>query len=253
MKKEVLVALTAFFLMSLSTMTAVYAGVDKNDEQKTVISKEAALSGKQVEETISIKGVRYEDDATFFKELSLEVKDMNNKTVAVDLDPGFDPQLKIIDFNDDGRKEMLIKIKAEDSGENAVFYLYSYQDSGLINLGVPDPLVSTAQLEDDYEAVISVEDDNREVTFDLAANAKTYEKLGIYHKGKLNEPFELTVDSYSMLTPYENNKGEKGLKGIQKVTGVDANDHIASLESYWKREGDKWQLNNVKILDGTKK
>ncbi|ASV69750.1 hypothetical protein MKX67_11565 [Cytobacillus sp. FSL W7-1323] len=249
MKKEVLVALTAFFLMSLSTMTAVYAGVDKNEEQKTVITQEAELSGKEIKETIKIKGIRYEEEAGFFKELSLEVEDDLKKTVKVDLEPGFDPRLKIIDFNDDGNKELLVKINSEDSGENASFYLYSYQDGKLINLGVPDPVTSTAQLEDNYEAVIAVENENREVTFDLAENAKAYEKLGLYHKGKLNEPFELTVNSYNMLTPFENTKGEKGLKGMQRVTGIDQNDTIAYLQSFWKREDEKWQLVNVEILD----
>lgn len=249
MKKEVLVALTAFFLMSLSTMTAVYAGVDKNEEQKTIITQEAELSGKELKETIKIKGIRYEEEAGFFKELSLEVEDDLKKTVKVDLEPGFDPRLKIIDFNDDGEKELLVKINSEDSGENASFYLYSYQDGKLINLGVPDPVISTAQLEDNYEAVIAVENENREVTFDLAGNAKAYENLGIYHKGKLNEPFELTVNSYNMLSPFENTKGEKGLKGMQRVTGIDQNDTIAYLQSFWKREDEKWQLVNVEILD----
>ncbi|MEH7255392.1 hypothetical protein V7111_25105, partial [Neobacillus niacini] len=83
--------------------------------------------------------------------------------------------------------------------------------------------------------------------FDLKDRKKYYKKLGFYYKGKLNEPMELTVNSFNSLKPVKLTTGEFILKGIQRITGIANADNIAYVESTWKYGDGKWNFSTANV------
>lgn len=66
MKKEFLLTLSAFFFMSLTALTGVYAGEPKG-KTITVAEDKVDITGDRKKETIYVKGVPVEEGAQFLK------------------------------------------------------------------------------------------------------------------------------------------------------------------------------------------
>ncbi|MEH6988498.1 hypothetical protein [Cytobacillus firmus] len=246
MKKELLFAFAAFFFMSLSAITGVYAG---EQEQKTVtLSKDKVdVTGDSKADTVYIKGVYYEEGASFLKEISLEVKASDGNAYKAELEGGYEPLIQFEDLNSDSIKDMYISIPTGGSGGLSNFHLYTLKDFKLVDLSVPDPLVINSQFENGYKANISVQDTKQSYTFDLRDRSEEYERLGLYVNGKLSEPTELMVNPYSTLKiiPVEE---KEGLMGVQRISGAYNADTIAFVESFWLYEDGKWNLKDTKVM-----
>lgn len=246
MKKELLFAFAAFFFMSLSAITGVYAG--EEEEKIITISKEKVdVSGDMKEDTVYIKGIYYEEGAAFLKEVFLEIAASDGKTYKAELAGGYKPQIQFEDLNRDAIEDMYISIPTGGSGGLSNFYLFSLKDFKLSDLTVPTPLIINSQFENGYKASVSIQDTSQSYSFDLRDRGKEYERLGLYVNGKLSEPTELMVNPYSTLkiTPVE---GEKGLLGVQRISGGYHADTIAFVESFWLYEKGKWVLKNTKVM-----
>lgn len=258
MKKEFGLALLALFFMSLNAITGAYA--DENDRKtvtedklQTIVNEEMDVSGDGKPEMIEIKGVRYEKGSSYLKEIFLEITASNGKVYRAELESGFDPILEFIDLNHDGIKDMFINIPTGSSGGISNFFLYTLKDFQLINIGIPDPLMITSEFQDGYKAVLTIDNTGKSYTFDLKERKEEYDRLGLYQKGKLNEPRELMVDPYSSLKPVIIKDESFGLRGIQQVSGATHADGIAFVESIWFYEKGKWKLIDTKIMEREKK
>ncbi len=246
MKKELLFAFSAFFFMSLSAITGVYADEEEGKAVK-ILKEKIDVSGDKKEDTVYIKGVYYEEGASFLKEIFLEIAASNGKTYKADLTGGYDPDIQFEDLNHDTVKDMLISIPTGGSGGYSNFYLYTLKDFQLADLKVPSPLVINSQFENGYKANITIQESGQSYTFDLKDRSEEYERLGLYVNGKLSEPTELMVNPYSALK-IASVEGKKGLMGVQRISGAYNADTIAFVESFWLYEDGKWVLKNTKIM-----
>jgi len=248
MKKEVVFAIAAFIFMTLSAITYAYA-VENNEKMILLSEEKIDVSNDGKKDTILLKGVPYEEGTKFLKEIQLQIDASNGKSYKVELEPGYSPAIQYVDLNHDGLKDMFISIDSGGSGGISYYYLYTLKDFILQDLGVPDPLVINSQFMNGYKANISINDTGQSYTFDLRNRADDYERLGIYHNGKLSEPMELMVDPYSSLKPIQMNDKMYGLIGIQAVSGAYHADRIALVEATWYYENGKWVLKNTKVLE----
>ncbi|QED47749.1 hypothetical protein [Cytobacillus dafuensis] len=252
MKKEIVLALTAFFLISMSAFTGAYAG-DKASNKKVTISKDKVdLTGDGKKDTIVIKGIPYEEESDFFREFQMEVVASNNQSFTVNIDGGLKPKAKFVDLNHDRTKDVYISVETGSRGRITNHYLYTLKNNKLLDLTVPDPLVIMSQFLDSYKASITIQDIGESYTFDLKSRTKNYEMLGLYQNGKLSEPTELMVDAYSTLKPVHVEGKTYGLKGIQAISGVYHSDRIAQVETIWLFENGKWALKYSKIMESKK-
>ncbi|KAB2331502.1 hypothetical protein F7731_18080 [Cytobacillus depressus] len=248
MKKEMVFALAAFFFLSMSALTGVYA--DENDNKWQTISKEKVdITGDGKKDLIIIKGLPYEEGTEFLKEIEMEIKTTNKKSLTINFDGGFNPRADYIDLNHDGLKDIFVAVDTGGSGGITKHYLYTAKNSTLTYLSVPDPLVINSQFLDGYKASITIQETGESYTFNLSNRAKDYEKTGLYQNGKLSEPTELMVDPYSLLKPVQISGKQYGLKGTQAVSGAYHADGIAIIESLWIYENGKWTLKNTRVME----
>jgi hypothetical protein len=251
MKKEFGLALMAFLFLSLNAITGAYA-LEEKGGMLTLLQHESDISGDGKNDIVTISGIPFEEGISYLKEIILHVTVSDGKTYKIDLKSGFDPTIDFIDLNSDGVADLFISIPTGGSGGLSNYFLYTLANDQLVDIGIPDSLTITSQFQDGYKATMTIEDTGETYTFDLKSRKKDYNRLGLYLKGKLNEPTELMVDPYSLLKPIKLKNEQYGLKGIQQISGAYHADGIAFVESKWYYENGKWNIVSTKVLDREK-
>jgi len=247
-----LLVIVSFFLISLTAITGVYA-IEENDTIVTISKDEADLSGDGQNESIYLKGVPYQEgqsEEDYLKEIYIEIAASNGKTYTIPLDSGSKATLAVVDLNHDGLKELFASVLMGDAEESVTGYLYSFKNFSRSELTVPEPLEMDAKFSNGYKAEMRLLQTGKTYVFDLKSRKKYYKKLGFYYKGKLNEPTELSVNTFNSLKSVQLKNGRMGIKGVQKVTGVANADTIAYVESNWYLNRGHWELFNAKVKKG---
>jgi hypothetical protein len=252
MKKELLFAFASFFFMSLSVITGAYA-VGESNKSITISQEKVDVTGDRKKDKVSIIGIPFEEGANFLKEIFFKIDASNGKTYKVELEGGYDPQVKYEDLNHDNVKDLFISIPTGGSGGLSNYYLYTLKDFMLTDLTVPDPLVMTTQFDENYQASLVIDETGQKYTFDLKDRKADYDRLGLYENGKLNEPTELMVLPYGTLKPVIVKDHQYGLLGVQRISGAYNADGIAFAESTWFYENGKWTLVNSNVYEINKK
>jgi hypothetical protein len=248
LRKVMPFAVTALFLLSLTAITVVFAH-EENTKDITISKQEADITGDGKNEKIYLKAVPYhgETKATYFRKIYIEVSASNNKTYNFLLESGSKASLQPIDLNHDGVKDLFASVLTVGNGGIINNFLYSLKDFIHSNLTVPEPLEMESRFINGYKAEIKIVKTGETYLFNLMDREKYYKRLGLYNNGKLNEPMELTVNSYSTFKPSPLKEGKIGLKGKQRVTGAANADTIAYVESTWFFALGQWKLFNVKV------
>ncbi|MEH7418892.1 hypothetical protein V7266_27055 [Neobacillus drentensis] len=232
MKKEMLLVIISFFLISLSTITGVYAIEEKN-KTVTISKQEADLTGDGQNETIYLKGVPDQDEKDYLQSIYLEISASNGRTYSLPLESGTKASLQMVDLNHDGLKDIFANVLSSDTEGTVKSYLFTLKNFVRTELTVPEPLEMDAKFKNGYKAEIKLADTGKTYLFDLKERKGYYKKIGFYYRGKLNEPMELTVNTYNNLKPVQIDGQRVGLKGQQTVTGIANADTIAYVESIW--------------------
>nr|WP_295973614.1 hypothetical protein [uncultured Bacillus sp.] len=256
MKKEfviVLIVLIAVFFLSLRTITGANSLEQNknnlNEKEIVLIEEKQDISGDGKDETILLKGVRYEEGASYLREIKLFIKASNGKSYSHELEGGYEPSVTFVDLDHDGIEDLLISIPAGGSGGITNYNWLTFKDFQLKEMILPDPLTITSQFLENYQAKIVIENTGQSVTFNLQERKKEYDRLGIYQNGKLNEPRELMIDPYSTFKPVIVKDHLYGLKAIQQISGAYHADGIAFIESTWFYENGKWNLVDAKVIE----
>lgn len=241
--------LAALFFMTLS-ITGVYASENKN-KWVTISKENLDVTGDGKEDIIELKGIPYQEEDQFLKEIQLHIAASNGKKYEAEFEGGLNPHVQFLDLNHDEVKDMFVSVETGGSGGITNHYLYTLKDFKLTDVTVPDPLVINGQFHNGYKASITIQETGKSVTFDLRNRGADYEKSGLFINGKLSEPTELMVDAYSVLKPVTMGGEKYKLIGIQSISGAHHTDWIANVESTWIYENGKWRLKDTKIMDGT--
>ncbi|WP_066062604.1 hypothetical protein [Neobacillus soli] len=246
MKKEMLLVIVSFFLMSLTAITGVYA-IEKNDSTIIISKEEADITGDGRAEHILLQGVPYQGKESFLKKIFIKVAASNGKTYTFPLESGAKAALQLRDLNHDGVKDIFTCVLTGGSGGITINSLFSLKNFVHTELHVPEPLEMESKFSDGYKAEIKLTEIGKTYLFDLKDRKNYYKKLGLYYKGKLNEPMELTVNPYSSLQPIQLENEKLGLKGLQRITGIANADTIALVESTWNYENGHWNLFSTEV------
>jgi hypothetical protein len=247
MRKELILVFTVFILVSLTAITGVYAFEEKA-KIITLSKNELDITGDGLNEVIYLMAQPYQDKHSYFKKIYIQIKASNHRSYKIPLESGINPKLKFVDLNHDSVKDLFVSIPTGGSGDICTNYIYSLKAFKLINLTVPEPLEVDSRFENDYKANIKIAQTNTSYSFDLKDRKKYYEKLGLFYNGKLNEPTELSVNSFNQMKPALFNENQLGLKGVQRITGAANADTIANVESSWLFEDGHWRLIKVDVF-----
>jgi hypothetical protein len=250
-RKELLFAFSAFFILSLQAIAGNFSEENHDEKheinQLTIKSYSRDVTGDGKKDKIELKAIPYSPDALFLKEVWAEITTSNGSEMRIDYEGGYDPQIKYVDLNHDGVKDMLFSSATGGSGGLYSMALHTLADNKLLDLGLPEGITIQAQFQDNYKSTITFNDTSQSYTVDLSDRKEDYERLGLYTDGKLNEPMELIVSPTAFYEPAKiKGKTDKGLKGFQQISGAYKADKIGTATSYWYYENDKWNLIEIK-------
>jgi hypothetical protein len=240
MKRELMLAFMALFLMSLTAITGVYA-VEADQKPIELIRKQADITGEGKKDVIQLQGIPFPEEDKGFQEFILTVKLSDGNIYEDKIEYGINPKLKLVDLNHDGVNDIFLDIPIDQNEDISNHYLYSANHYQFSIIPIPD-LQLQGQFSDDYKATVSIPDTKQTFEIDLKQRKEQYDALGIYQNGKLNEPTELTILPYEDLKPLITNGEKYGLKGVQKIGGTSDSDGIAFIESTWYYLEDEWKL-----------
>lgn len=232
----------------MTAITGVYA-VEEDKKPEVISKNKEDITGDGEQETIYLKGSFFEENNSFYKNIHIEIKNNGGEEKKIDLEEGTKPSITLKDFNEDGVKDLFISVETGGSGGLSNYYLYTLKDNKISNLSVPEPLVIQSQFLNGYKAKINIENNHKSHKFNLKSRSEDYENTGLYYQGKLNEPTELMIHTYSNLEPIKLKGGKLGLKGTQMISGAYNADVIGRVESTWKLKEGKWALVKTKVYE----
>ena len=211
-------------------------------------SHKVDVTGDGQKDSIFLYGIPFDEDTKYYKEFKLVAKTKQG-TKEQTIPGGFMPSINFYDINGDDTLEVLMEIPTGGSGGVNDYYAYCVYNYKIEQVELPKTLNINGSFNDNYQATLMVPEVNKSYTIDLKNHKKKYDKLGIYHKGKLSEPSETLISEYKSLKMKDINKdGHKELVGIQQVSGASVVDRIAKVESIWVFKEQKWNLKGVKVI-----
>jgi hypothetical protein len=241
MKKEIILVIASFFLMSLTAITGAYA-IDATTKLVTLSKEEADITGDGIVEEILLKGVPYQKEDSYLEKIYIEISASNGKTYTFPLESGAKASLLLVDLNHDGVKDLFASVLTGENEGIVHNFSYTIKDFVHSDLSLPDPLEMVSHFIKGYKAEIKLAKTGKSYLFDLKDRKNYYQKLGLYYNGNLNEPTELTVNPFNNLHPIQIVSNKVGLQGEQRVTGIANADVIASVISTWLYEKGQWKL-----------
>lgn len=161
---------------------------------------------------------------------------------------GYEGTLFIGDFDGDKIKDVMLSSATGGSGGVIQHLIASFKNNTpILIFGEKDNdgVIIDGKYIDGFLAEIEFISLSKTIHLDLSSNKEEYIDMGIYNKdGKLLLKTLPHVIPFSELSPVDyNGDGTYELRGYQRITGSYNADTISELESLWKYENGKWNIN----------
>lgn len=241
MKKVQIFGLATILIITLTTITGVYA---KDKQDTTLATYKKDITGDKQQDRIDIKG---SPDGKNFNAIEIEIVTSKNKKFNIPLSSHQKPKVLFKDLNQDGIKDLFVMALEIDKENANEYHLYSFKDDQFINIELPDPLSLTAQYENDYQASIVIDKTGNEYRIDLKSKMENFERTGLYQNGRLNEPTELLVHTFQQITPVRLRDMKMGLRASQRIGDSYSGASIANVVSIWKWTNERWELHKTVV------
>ncbi|MGV3466887.1 MAG: hypothetical protein ACO1OT_16545 [Heyndrickxia sp.] len=247
MKKEYLLAITAFFMLSFTTVAITYAGEEAAPASSVIKTYKEDINGDGKKENIVLKGLLYKQGQSYYKKIWSEIVFPKHSKVIIRYSPGLEPKIQFVDLNHDGIKDMLGSSATGGSGGIYHYHLDTIKNYKAVNIPLPPPLNLQGQFENNFKAMLNIAETKEIIRLNVAKRKKDYIQTGLYQEnGKLNEPTELMIDPVAMYKVVKV-KGKKGygLKSYRQISGAYHADLLGILTATWYYENGKWGLINT--------
>lgn len=256
MKKLLLI----IFVIIFTCLT--YGQVKKNSilkkKQKSAVllqKYEVDLNKDSIVEKISLFGIPYENNSTFFKRIYFTVKNKKMKReIKVNLpkeyESGYEPSLSFHSFIFERKLEILYQSPTGGSGGITNFIVFSLLGNEFVPIFISDEkaLHIKGAFLDNYKVRFEVVEYRQVYEIDISEKKESYKEMKIYDGNKLIKPIENWVGGYEQMKPVDiDNDGIIELLGIQSVKGIANYDDVAELHSVWKFADNHWQLVKVEV------
>jgi hypothetical protein len=250
MKKEYLLAFSAFFMLSFTTVAITYAGDQSAPASNIIKTYKEDLNANGTKDKIVLKGLPIQQAQSHYKKIRSEIFLSNHSVIKIPYgpNPGFEPKIEFVDLNHDGKKELLESSATGGSGGNYNYHLDTLEDDKAVSIPLPTPLNIQGQFENNFKAMISIHETRETIHLDVVSRKNDYIRTGLYqNKGKLNEATELMIDPVALYkVVYVKGKKGYGLQSFRQISGTYHADALGTVEATWYFENGKWNLIKTK-------
>lgn len=221
------------------------SGAQANDKStKILTSYKKDLTGDDQLEHIQIKK---NSEGKKNNKIEITISTSTKKTFQIPFTGEKEPKVAFVDYNQDHVTDIFIMSPNTKGGTPSEFQLFSLINEQLTKIELPEALTLEAQLENDYQASIRINESGAAYTLDLHDQKKGFDQKGLYQNGSLNEPAELMVHSFDNLKPVRLKDMSVGLKGRQPIGEEYDGILIAYVDSTWKWINGRWELESTEL------
>lgn len=255
------------WLLAMMTCWMTQGGIAYGSEQKptpitgdysqfnlppgsVVITKQSVdVTGDGKPDTVSLVGKKQSQDSPFYEQIYVTVANPEDRQyITIPIQGGYNPLLKFCDFNRDKLNDIYVSVETGGSGGYTNTYLYTVKNNQSVELPVPNPLQVTGTYQENYQVKFTIVNIGRDFVIGLQDRKQEYDQAGVYRNGKLVNPPNITVNTYSQLIPIDVDRdGVCELQGVQRITGIANADTIAYAVSVWRWTDNQWSLAEATI------
>lgn len=222
--------------------------------RKIIDEKEGNIESLAFKSKILLTAVNPFNDSSFLDDLMLEVYGENSEKIVVNIQySGYNFDLFIGDFNDDGLDEILIRGSKGRTGGLAIALIYRYSDGLLKEIFNQDQFNQeykfSAKYLDDYKVLVRYENYNEEFILDISLRSKNYLDLIYDSNGKLKVNKDLTISKLSRFYPVDSiftNYYE--IVEIQSIYGITDVDNIGDIQCFSNLINNKFNITNIGVV-----
>lgn len=221
--------------------------------------EEADVNGDGKEETVYFLGKKFEGSDIYMEHVYILVEDLKGRGYLIKLpadgDGGYTPDATLADITGDGIADIMISLPTGGSGGIINYYAYTAKDDRpqLLFNSQRDIVNVYGNFEENYKAKICIKDPNGtydiQTLLDLKDRKETYDEMGLYSEGRLQEPgTEIMPYPYGLINVKDlDNDGVYELEAYQSVRGIMGADSIAEIITYWKWADNGWTVTRIGI------
>lgn len=215
--------------------------------EKVVTYTKGPLGQDNERSCVVICGVPFDDNAAFYKELSLIVI-VNNWCKKILLKPGYNPQVSLLNFSGSGN-DIYVTIDSGGSGGFQFFYIFKYYRCSM-HLLMSDDLFNakynnyTGSYRDYYKAQVACGSD----VWQIELSCKGTEYLSqIYNmNGTLISPRNIYISGANYTYPQYNQSTDKyTLIVYQSISGLYQADSLGYLETTLSFDENDYMVDNI--------
>ena len=205
------------------------------------------VTGDGQKDQLTLYGIPFGERTKYYKEFKLVLNNQKGKAVY-QIPGGFSPELMLADANSDKVLEAIQEVPTGGSAGACDYYAFNVYNQAIEELPLPEPLNLNGSFKNNYRASFIIPENNQSFVLDLKKHKPVYDRLGMYKKGKLNEPQETLIGEFYSLAVKDTNKdGINELVAKQTISGASISDIIAEVSSIWVYQEENWILKKVEV------
>lgn len=224
--------------------TALITNAEQIPEPALISTYEDDLTGDGLKEMVKLNGSLFSREGSYYQDIWVELTSKNSEQWRLSFKGGYEPQLHFYDFNQDNINDLLFQSVADENEKIYSHHLYTLKNNTLKEIPLPEQLYTKGHFKNNFqiEIQISTNHNSKPIIIDVADRAKKYISLGLYNKrGKLLKSKVVMIAPISFYEPILISKSKGyGLKSYQKLSGVNREDALGTIETLWYYENGTW-------------
>lgn len=214
----------------------------------------ADVTGDGIPDAIRLIGTPSETNRESYSKLKIVIQDESLRRQTIfHVQHGYDPLLRLCDLNGDGISDLYLTVFDPSDRSMPIYTILTLNggDQPIFKQPpLPEPLTIQGKLKDNYKAQVSLRQTNQTYVLDLRDRHTAYDQAGYYQNSRLLKPKPLEAQTaFLELLPVDYDKdGFCELRGLQRISGITADDVIAYAASVWKWRYGQWTLMHTELI-----
>lgn len=236
-----------YFVLPILLITGIPSKIKAEEQVKTdlIETYEEDITGDGLKETIELKGILLSRDATFYREIWVDVISKNDEQWKIQYEGGYEPSIQFIDLNRDGINNLFYQSGKNDTGETGkrfTYHLHTLDNGKVIEKDLPKQHYINGTFKDDFIVNLTISPHRKPHVVHVKDRSEEYAQQGVYNKeGKLLKPTPVIFDPIAFYEPVLISKSNGyGLKSYQQINGIDHTDQLGTIETLWYYENGGW-------------
>lgn len=227
----------------LFPINVFHAQASVNDEDTQFINSfEEDITGDGLREYIKLQGTLLTEQSKYYRNIWLDITGPFSQQWKISLNSGYDPHLTIVDLTNNQTNDLFFKSAHDEDLLQYNYQLYTIQNKKITKIALPKHDNVQFTFLNDYKFKVKTNTLKKPLMFTFSKTNKLSLDGKIYdNQGKLLIDKQFTIEpSFTFEPTLISKTKDYGLKSTQFLFGINKEVALASIETLWYYENEKW-------------